>query len=160
MTETPLDRLMDIVARGGQGIFHERGEIRHPMFFGQDHAGHVTVLMVKELLENKDLGAMIVGAALSENECVRYVFMAETWFTSLVGMTPEQAKAEPMPSEHPDRREAVFLYGEDADGTRRARTYEIVRGTGVTLRRLDDDGPGGEFEGRFTGLLRAQHDLH
>jgi hypothetical protein len=75
----------------------------------------------------------------------------ETWYTV---RTPETYSKNEPPSEAPDRKEALFIFGEDKSGNQMAMKIDIKRdGDRVSLGPSTDTENHGDFSGRFTDMF-------
>jgi hypothetical protein len=131
-------------------MFSEGGEVR--MFWladGPDGPSVITSDGVDDT--NKDALARQVRAIFRERNVMRYVYVAEAWSANGINCRP---------SEHPLRREVVFIQGEDGS-KQLVAIRDIVRPEGGKpyLAELKIE-RAGAMEGRLAGLLSDPPVVH
>jgi hypothetical protein len=107
----------------------------------------------------KDMVAEGIKKLMSEAHVIRYTFLSEAWTAS---QTTAPTDYDIPPSKRLDRKEVLMVTGADRKSGETLRIWDIVRdedGSVVDLKLNEDlNAPGGNSEGRFTGLLEvARH---
>jgi hypothetical protein len=126
---TELEQLLDFAQGFVAKQYLEAGEMC-PMWHAQTETGENFLVMTPfENTEEKEFVSTNIKRMFLEKKVVRFVFMSEVWF-KVYDHDHEPGLERPVSAE-PDRKEAVFLLGEDRDtGQSMTVTLEIDRSTG------------------------------
>ena len=152
-----LRKMMEFAGEQVAKLFQRDGELRriyHMILRNGD-----TVVMPAPP-GDKDTSVAMVRAYMELNDVVRYIVMDECWTLDtsarLVSSTELKRIKREGVSEHPDRREAIMIMGEDQTGLYTARRYILRPEFGkpkLAPFQFDDYAEGGRWEGRMVGLL-------
>lgn len=120
-------QLMDHMASFAEKTFTSEGQVL-PMWILVDEKGEHSVYVTPFGSDTeKDLTARLIRAAVKKTSAVRLGFMSETWMASKPRDTPMEELRDFVPSEQPDRREAIMILVEDRFGKHLAGSIEILR---------------------------------
>ena len=141
-----LKVLMKVHERATLKDFQKNGAVWSPKWLLENERGQR--LLIATALEGKDI-ATVARDAIREFGAVRYAFCMESWFL----MPNDHEGLAIRPSEHPLRREGVFLSGEDNKGERIVINYEIKRreGSKPWLEKMDVSNA--DLSGRLTDMF-------
>lgn len=156
---TTLREFIETASNAIDRIFRKSHVIR-PMWHAVTRDGQE--LVFPTTMPDKDMEIAMARAIFELRDVVRYAFINEAWMVDAFGQnrTPEKLEAvrqaiETGASKSPVREEIVMISAEDErEGSLLARRKIIRPSHGhAKLGPLLLDMPGGEFAGRFVGLL-------
>jgi hypothetical protein len=137
-------------ARCARDDFYRDGNLWAPLWLIENVEGRTMLLATPtQPTDDKDKLGDIVRKAIKEWGGVRYAYAAESWFYE---QSPDGYTGPPRSA--PNRREALWISGEDINGEQRTMVYEIKRRPGGKPK-LDKVMRGGEFSGRFADMFAA-----
>lgn len=127
--ETPQS-LMDSMVSFAKTSFDPKSQVL-PMWtvIGEDGKAYVYMIPFVES-GDKNMAARVVREACDKHKATMIGFMAETWTVSGDDKDKEQLTSVP-PSEHPDRKEAIYMIVETASG-------KSISGMMIINRNVDD----------------------
>jgi len=143
-----LDALMKTHTRAAKARFREDGALG-PQRWLLENAEGVRTLFVLATDIDKDAVAALMRAAIKNYGAVRFAMAVEIWTAS----TDDPSDRRP-PSEHPNRGEALFVYGEDVGGDQQSVLMEIKRapdGTPTLGRAAAPEVT--DYQGRFANMF-------
>jgi hypothetical protein len=139
---------------------HDPDDVLMPSFIGYDDSQVTIAIVVPDMPPR--FAAKFAGKMLIENNCVAYCVSSESWFISKKIDKSENLQktidATGLPSESPDRKEAVVIYAENAIGESKAKLWVIFRNENGKITKLTEEPtpPTGQFwSNSFSGLLRT-----
>jgi len=105
-------------------------------------------LLVLEMIREK----------LKDPHARNYAFASEMWVANENAKRPTGL----MPSQHPNRREAVLMHAFSRDGKSRVKIYHIKRDGRGVVTTLDENKPAGDgvFQGRMHNLFADERTQH
>ncbi len=113
-------------------------------FFGND-------VKTFPITEPRSMWARVLREAMAEMPSDMYCLVSEAWYVKRDSTDDLDAIAPP--SQQPDRRECIFVYGESPT-EQYSRSADIIRDENGVITALDDtNSMGAIFDGRFTGFL-------
>ena len=152
---TPKTKLQELFAHAAdiaRNMFLDSGEIL-PMWHAVTKDGENMLIATPwNSDEEKHFAERGLRQMFQVHGVQRYVFISEVWMAQARSF--EEVNTGPRPSEHPDRREALFLAAEDRAGNAISGHFFILRPEHgkPTLSPLHMDDFDGKV-GRFTGML-------
>jgi len=157
MMTPELRKMMEFAGEQSAKLFQRDGQLQR-IYHMVRRNGDTVVMPAPP--GDKDTSTALVRAFMELSEVVRYIVMDEAWTLDtserLVSSTElKRIKLEGV-SQHPDRREAIMIVGEDETGFYTARRYILRPEHGkpkLTPFQFDESHPGGQWEGRMIGLL-------
>lgn len=108
--------------------------------------------------EFKQIFALVTRFLIKNTGIVRYAFFCEAWVAEGYKMTELDSGEYLMPSEREDKKEVLFVFVQDKDGSQSGGAYELIRNwkTGYVIDLKSMRGPEGsimDFAGRFADLF-------
>lgn len=147
---TPFETFMQRHVKDTVDDFIKKGEAA-PVWILEDYNGMRILLMTPWSNSNeKHTIEGMIRRTLNDKNIARYAFAMESWFAVEPDMTTRIEDAVP-PSQRPDRREGVFISGEDRNGEHQTVMYEIKR-TGDKPELVLMDGADAVY-GRFVNMF-------
>ena len=145
-----LEALLDFAEGVARKAFNELGEVP-PLIVCERGDGERLILgyLSAPSAAHRRLVAIRVGEQLREQEIVRYCAVHEFW----VAAAPGPGETPLLPSQCPDRREAVVLEAYDRADNVALRAFEIERSGGppqlveADIFRGNRPAPGGTWDG-------------
>src|SRR5262245_25942342 len=157
MMTPELRKMMEFAGEQVVKLFQREGQLL-PMYHMVRRNGDTMVMPAPP--GDKDTSVALVRAYMELSDVVRYVFMNECWTLDtserLVSSTELERIRREGVSQHPDRREAIMIIGEDETGLYCARRYILRPEHGkpkLSPFTFDEVHEGGTWEGRMIGLL-------
>ena len=171
MVKSKLLELAEEVQKKAFKIFNAEGEIDNQVWFLQAENGDK--MLIGAEIEDRSMKGPLANHLrkfFKEKKIVRYVTVSESWYVTekKVGEKLLDLTNIPMPSEHPQREEAVLITGEDRDtGEVVFRMFKIDR-SGDKPKLIkdldeheDEKGSRKELGGIFSNLFdRPKRTLH
>jgi hypothetical protein len=154
---TTRQEAIDAARMSAAGAMRINGRVE-PMIIGHTGDGRVVVYQLSDWMGSdlaKDIALAAIGVELRKQQAELYVVMTEAWYAPAAEDGP---MAGLMPSQRPDRMEALVVSASDREGDTVA-TYRTVRNANGKFQRFDlkdntDLIPGMAAKSRFLGLLR------
>lgn len=155
------ENLMEVMAGFAEMFFKENGNIS-PMFtiFGGDGQTIIPVLALWTNDAEKEAVSDAVVKLIEKHNAIRVGFMVEAWL--VLGQDDPNIDIDSSPSQHPKRREAIFLTVEDMFGKALSGYLEIIRddaGKG-SLKKIELMPADAKSEGKFSHLFKKTESLH
>lgn len=119
-----LDQLLDTTQKSAQHIFDLEGMIRPLVLMITDRGVEPVVVPPFSSTEEKYQAFHAIRLLLAKVNAHQYASIIEAWYVE----TPQIEDLNGLPpSQHPDRKEGVFIYVEERGGQNRAALFDIVR---------------------------------
>lgn len=150
MAMSDLKALLKREERATLKEFYKNGQVGPPHFLIEDDLGNR--IMVACALDSSEDIAKVGRDSIRKLRAVRYVFAMEGWFIT----DKEGAGLDNLtPSQHPLRREGVWLSAEDKEGNRLITHYEIKRRPGAKpwLEKMETGDDPYASSGRFLDMF-------
>lgn len=147
-------KLMDHMIAFARSAFEETGQLM-PMWHLVDAQGQSSIYMTPfNGDDEKTLTGTFIRAMVKKHNAIRIGFMSETWVASYPEGTSEKDAQKIMPSEHPERKEALYLTCEEIDGTNYSAFIDISRDAdGKGILGKTDETTMNATTGRFTNFF-------
>lgn len=135
-----LGKLMQVSTRAVREEFAEEGSSWAPKWLLENEHGHRVLIATP--FDDDDPGykaklADHMRKAIKNFGAVAYTYCVETWFVHVKDDDNDGRR----PSERPDRREAIFIMGEDIKGNQQSLMIEVKRnGSKATLGKAEFGG--------------------
>jgi hypothetical protein len=143
-------------------LFNHAGGELQPMWVLYAENGEVIPVVTRWENDNDKVAAVeFIKKLIKERNVIRFGFMSEVW----VAYEDKDEPSGIMPSERPDRKEAIMVIVEDHDGFAEFGSMEITRdsdGSPVLGQYEKKAGPGvdGVITGRFFNLFEKKRVLN
>lgn len=150
-----LNEIFDHGKDAAKHLFDTQGEV-HPMWIIENNKGEITPMIVPMVGDKNEI-AKAVGKALKELKAVRYVSIIEAWTLEPKSKElPESIKLGAPVSQHPDRREVIWIIAEEKGGSIAGMYYILRPEKGKPVLSPFKTLPKSEHqEGRFVNLLAS-----